>query len=133
MIFVLIAGTYTPICLIPLRGVWGWSLLAIIWTIAVGGIILKICWIDAPRWLSTAIYLVMGWLCLIAVYPLLTRMSHAAFFWLAAGGVFYTVGGIIYGRKRTWLSGCRLGFHEIFHIFVMLGSACHYVMMLYLF
>lgn len=133
MIFMLIAGTYTPVCLLPLRGPWGWSLFGIIWGVAVMGILMKVFWIDAPRWLSTALYITMGWLCLIAIYPLLTRMSHIAFLWLALGGVFYTIGGVIYGVKKFFIKIPYFGFHEIFHLFVLAGSAFHYGMMWCLF
>lgn len=129
MIFVLIAGTYTPICLIPLRGPWGYGLLAVIWAFAIGGVLMKMFWINAPRWLSTAIYLIMGWLCLFAFYPIVHSMRPSALLWLVAGGIFYSIGAIIYGRKKSLLHW-RLGFHEIFHIFIMIGTFCHYVTML---
>ena len=129
MICVLIAGTYTPICLIPMRGPWGYGLLIAIWTLAIFGVLLCVFWIDAPRWLSTAVYLIMGWLCLFAFYPLVKSLTGKALFWLVAGGVFYSVGAIIYARKKCLFSW-RLGFHEIFHIFIMLGTACQYVTML---
>jgi hemolysin III len=99
MIYVLIAGTYTPVCLIPLRGSWGWSLLISIWGIAITGIILKLLWFDAPRWLSTLFYVIMGWLIVIAFVPLVRTMPTGAILWLVAGGLFYTVGALIYGTK----------------------------------
>lgn len=129
MIFLLIAGTYTPLCLIPLRGPWGWALFGIIWGAALGGILLKLFWIGAPRWLSTAFYIVMGWMCVIAIYPLIQKLPVGALSLLLGGGVLYTVGGIIYGTKRFPLHIRHLGFHEIFHIFVLGGSVCHYSMM----
>ncbi len=129
MIFILIAGTYTPICVIRLQGSCGIILLVVIWIFAIGGVLMKIFWIGAPRWVSTAIYLSMGWLCLFAVYPLVKSLPGRALFWLVAGGLAYTVGAVIYGRKKC-LFHWNLGFHEIFHIFIMIGTACHYITML---
>ncbi|MDD3706025.1 MAG: hemolysin III family protein [Clostridiaceae bacterium] len=129
MIYVLIAGTYTPVCLIPLRGGWGWSLLISIWSIAMVGVILKVLWFNAPRWLYTFFYLLMGWLIVIAFIPLVRTMPMAAMLWLIAGGLLYTVGAIIYGTKWPRLKSKVFGFHEVFHIFVLYGSFCHFWMM----
>jgi hemolysin III len=129
MIYVLIAGTYTPVCLIPLRGGWGWSLLISIWGIAMAGIILKLLWFNAPRWLSTLFYVVMGWLIVIAFVPLVRTMPAAAMLWLVAGGLMYTIGAIIYGTKWPKLKSKVFGFHEVFHIFILYGSFCHFWMM----
>ena len=126
MIFMVIAGSYTPLCLVPLRGPWGWSIFGTVWGLALSGIVLKIFCIHAPRWLSTLIYLVMGWLCLVAVYPLVTRLDLSCLFWLALGGVFYTAGAVIYALKRPDPFPNRFGFHEIWHLFVLSGSACHF-------
>lgn len=126
MIFVVIAGSYTPLCLVPLRGAWGWSLLGTVWAIACAGIFIKIFFMGAPRWVSTVIYLVMGWLCVIAVYPLVKNLDSGALVWLAAGGIFYTVGAVIYALKRPDPFPRILGFHEIWHGFVILGSASHF-------
>ena len=130
MIYVLIAATYTPICLGPMRGPWGWSIFGIIWGFAILGIILTAVWIKAPRALTTSIYLAMGWVVLIAIYPLFKVFQEAnllySLAWLVAGGIFYTIGGLIYGLKWPKLKSKYWGFHEIFHIFVMLGSACHF-------
>lgn len=130
MIYVLIAATYTPVCLGPLRGPWGWSIFGVIWGIAVLGIILTAVWIKAPRWLTTSIYIAMGWVVLIAIYPLVQAFKAAgllySLWWLVAGGLFYTIGGLIYGLKWPKIQTKHWGFHEIFHIFVMLGSACHF-------
>ena len=131
MIFILIAGSYTPICLISLKGPWGYSLLIVIWVFAVAGVLMKVFWIGAPRWLSTAIYLIMGWLCIFAFYPIVRALTAGAMFWLVAGGLFYTVGAVIYGRRKCLLHW-KIGFHEIFHVFIMLGTACHYITMLQL-
>lgn len=129
MIYVLIAGTYTPMCLIPLRGSWGWSILISIWGIAMVGIILKILWFNAPRWLYTLFYLIMGWLIVIAFAPLVRTMPVGAILWLVAGGLLYTVGAIIYGTKWPRFKSKVFGFHEVFHIFVLYGSFCHFWMM----
>lgn len=129
MIYVLIAGTYTPVCLIPLRGGWGWSLLISIWGIAMAGIILKVLWFNVPRRLYTFFYLLMGWLIVIAFIPLVKTMPAAAIFWLVAGGLLYTTGAIIYGTKWPKLKLKGFGFHEVFHIFVLYGSFCHFWMM----
>ncbi|HYE11936.1 MAG TPA: hemolysin III family protein [Patescibacteria group bacterium] len=129
MIYVLIAGTYTPMCLIPLRGSWGWSILISIWGIAMVGIILKILWFNAPRWLYTLFYLIMGWLIVIAFAPLVRTMPVGAMIWLVAGGLLYTIGAIIYGTKWPRFRSKFFGFHEVFHLFVLYGSFCHFWMM----
>lgn len=129
MIYVLIAGTYTPFCLIALRGVWGWSLLSSIWVLTVAGIILTIVWLDAPRWFSTSVYALLGWIAVIAVVPLIRSISAAGMAWVAAGGLLYTVGAIIYGTKWPKINSRIFGFHEIFHLFVIGGSLAHYWVM----
>ncbi len=129
MIYVLIAGTYTPICLIPLRGGWGWSLLGSIWGIAMAGIILKILWFNAPRWLYTLFYVIMGWLVIIAFLPLIRTVPIGGVIWLIAGGIMYTLGALIYGTKWPKIKSKIFGFHEIFHIFVLYGSMCHFILM----
>ncbi|MDF2877629.1 MAG: hemolysin family protein [Clostridia bacterium] len=125
MIFILIAGSYTPFCLLSLTGVWKWSIICIVWGLALVGIILKMFWINMPRWLSTFFYIGMGWIALFALQPLYKSLSLGGFSFLVLGGIMYTVGGIIYGLKKPNISS-NFGFHELFHIFVMLGSACHY-------
>mgnify|MGYP000862956768 FL=1 len=127
MIYILIAGTYTPICLIPLRGGWGWSLLVGIWVLAVTGIILKGVWFSAPRWLSTLFYGIMGWLVVIAFWPLSKTVPASGIGWVIAGGI-YTIGAVIYGLKRPNFTS-RFGFHELFHFFVLAGSFCHFWVM----
>jgi hemolysin III len=129
MIFVLIAATYTPVCLIPLRGPWGWTLFGIVWSIAILGTIFKLFWLTAPRWLSTTIYVGMGWVALVAIWPLVQTMEVGGLVWLAAGGLFYSVGAVIYGLKRPNPVPGWFGFHEIFHVFCVLGSASHFWMM----
>ncbi|MDP3059063.1 MAG: hemolysin III family protein [bacterium] len=125
MVYVLIAGSYTPFCLVPLRGWWGWSLLVGIWSIAIVGIVLKIFWIHAPRWLYTSFYLAMGWVLIVAIGPLIRTVPAGGLWWLAAGGLFYTLGAIIYATKWPRLLPGIFGFHEIWHIFVLSGSFCH--------
>ncbi|WP_319583354.1 hemolysin III family protein [uncultured Pseudodesulfovibrio sp.] len=129
MIFFYIAATYTPICLIPLRGPWGWSMFGVIWGLAIGGIVMKVFWITTPRWLSTSIYVAMGWLVLVGIYPLVQAMSAASLIWLVAGGVVYSLGAVIYAVKWPNPIPRHFGFHEIFHLFVIGGSACHFVVM----
>lgn len=129
MIFILIAGTYTPICLIPLRGKWGWTLFALVWAFAVGGILLKAFWLNAPRWFSTLIYVVMGWLVVVAFMPLEKAIPFGGIILLAAGGITYTLGAVIYAIKWPKFHSKFFGFHEIFHLFVMGGSLCHVLFM----
>lgn len=129
MIYLLIAGSYTPICLIALRGAWGWSIFGTIWGLTIIGIIIKNFWFNAPRWLSTLFYTFMGWLVIIAIYPLNKVFSPGAMAWLFAGGIAYTVGAVIYATKWPKINLKHFGFHEIFHIFVLAGSFCHYWLM----
>lgn len=126
MIFVLIAGSYTPFCLLPLRGPWGWSMFGTIWGLALIGAVTKLFWMNAPRWLSTGFYVLMGWLVIVAIYPLMQAVETPSLILLAVGGLFYTLGAIIYGLKwpNPWPE--RFGFHEIWHLFVMAGSGAHY-------
>ncbi|MFT5875571.1 MAG: hemolysin III [Clostridium sp.] len=129
MIYILIAGTYTPICLIALKGAIGTFLFLGIWLLALIGILMKIVWFDAPRWLYTGFYILIGWLSIFAVVPIIKAVSIGGFMWLLAGGLFYTAGGIIYATKWPKINLKLFGFHEIFHIFIMLGSLCHYILM----
>ncbi|MCG8567436.1 MAG: hemolysin III family protein [Desulfobacterales bacterium] len=126
MIFLAIAGTYTPICLLPLRGPWGWSLFGTVWAMAFLGIILKLFFMNTPRWVSTSIYLIMGWSCIVAIYPLVRNLSGTGLFWLVLGGGFYSMGAVIYALKRPNPFPRILGFHEIWHMFVLLGSSAHF-------
>ena len=134
MIFILIAGSYTPICVIPLKDTVGYPLLALVWTVAIIGMLIKAFWITCPKWFSSIIYISMGWLCVLAMVPLVQALPAAAFIWLVAGGVIYTVGGIIYALKLPLFNSRHqfFGSHEIFHLFVMAGSLCHYVVMFYI-
>ncbi|KAB2329885.1 PAQR family membrane homeostasis protein TrhA [Bacillus mesophilum] len=127
MIFVLIAGSYTPFCLISLDGVTGWVLFTIVSVIAVLGIVFKMVWFNCPRWLSTALYIGMGWIIIFAFAPLSETLSTAGVFLLIFGGVLYTIGGVIYAVKPKFLEFKHLGFHEIFHIFIMLGTTAHFL------
>lgn len=131
MIFILIAGTYTPVCMIVLGDRTGWNLLALVWGIALGGIIIKACWITCPKWFSSVLYIAMGWVCVLAFTKIVQALPRAAFGWLLAGGIIYTVGGIIYALKLPIFNSRHkyFGSHEIFHLFVMGGSLCHYIMM----
>ncbi|MBU9725578.1 PAQR family membrane homeostasis protein TrhA [Diplocloster modestus] len=133
MIFILIAGTYTPICLIVLQGSTGYRLLTVVWGIALGGIIIKACWITCPKWFSSILYIAMGWVCVLAFAKIVRALPTAAFVWLLAGGIIYTVGGIIYALKLKIFNSRHKNFgsHEIFHLFVMAGSVCHYIVMYY--
>ena len=131
MIFILIAGTYTPICLIVLGGKLGYILLAIVWGIAIVGILIKAVWITCPKWFSSVLYIAMGWACMVAITQILSSLSTAAFGWLLAGGLIYTVGGIIYALKLPIFNSNHKNFgsHEIFHLFVIAGSLCHIILM----
>ena len=131
MISVLIAGSYTPICLLVLGGKTGIILLSIVWGIALIGILIKAFWVYCPRWVSSVLYIGMGWTCVLAFTQILNSMSAAAFGWLLAGGIIYTVGGVIYALKLPLFNSKHryFGSHEIFHLFVMGGSACHFIVM----
>ena len=130
MIYILIAGSYTPVALGPLRGGWGWSIFGVVWGIAIIGVFLTIFCFKAPRWITTSLYIAMGWVVIVATYPMILAFQKAnalgSLLWLLAGGIFYTVGGIIYGLKKPNFKNRYFGFHELFHIFVMLGSLCHF-------
>lgn len=131
MIFVLIAGSYTPVCLLVLEPRSGHRLLVAVWGIAVMGMLIKALWITCPKWFSSIIYIAMGWACISVFGQLLTSLSRAAFLWLLAGGIFYTVGGVIYALKLPVFNQIHKNFgsHEIFHLFVMAGSICHFICM----
>ena len=131
MISVLIAGSYTPICLLVLKGRTGIILLSIVWGIAVIEMLIKAFWVFCPKWVSSVLYIGMGWTCVLAFTQILNALSPAAFGWLLAGGIIYTVGGIIYALKLPFFNTKHKNFgsHEIFHLFVMGGSACHFILM----
>jgi len=127
-IFIQIAGTYTPICLFYFRGFWQWGMLTVIWLIAIAGVTVKIFIINAPRRLSTGIYLLMGWLSVMAVSEILKSFPASALFWLLLGGLFFTAGAIIYVLKKPDLFPGVFGFHEIWHLFVILGCLSHFIL-----
>ncbi|UQX55568.1 hemolysin III family protein [Cytobacillus pseudoceanisediminis] len=127
MIYVLIAGSYTPFCLITLNGVTGWVLFSIVSAVALSGILFKMIWFRSPRWLSTAFYIAMGWIIVFAFSPLSESLSSNGVMLLLLGGILYTIGGVIYAIKPKFLEFKHLGFHEIFHIFIMMGSMAHFL------
>lgn len=129
-IFLLIAGTYTPVCLNWLTGFWQWGMLVIIWSIALIGVLLKLFWINSPRGLSAAIYLAMGWLGVIGSKELLASLPAGALAWLLAGGIAFTFGAIVYATRIFDFAPGVFGFHEVWHIFVLVGCACHFLLML---
>lgn len=131
MIFVLIAGSYTPVCLIVLGGASGYALLALVWGIAIAGMVIKALWVTCPKWFSSLIYIAMGWVCVLVFGQLLDTLPTAAFLWLLAGGIIYTIGGVIYALKLPLFNAHHkyFGSHEIFHLFVMGGSICHFIFM----
>lgn len=128
MIFISIASSYTPICILVLRSTLGWSLLILVWLVALGGSTIKIFWMNAPRWLSTFIYLLMGWLVVLVIYPLILALQTEALLWLILEAVFYTIGAVIYALKKPNPYPGILGFHEIFHLFVLLGGFSHFIL-----
>ena len=131
MIFVLIAGTYTPVCLLTLPKPSGLMLLAAVWGLALVGIFIKGFWITCPKWFSSVLYIAMGWSCLSVLGQLFSLLPLHAFLWLLAGGLIYTAGGIIYALRLPLFDARHpmFGLHEIFHLFVMAGSLCHFVFM----
>lgn len=126
MIFVLMAGTYTPICLIVLEGAWKWGFFSMVWAITIGGIIKKIYWINAPRWLSITVYLTFGWMAVFLFPVLLKKLPLAFMVWIAIGGFAYTVGAIIFYLKKPNPIPNWFGSHEIWHLFVLVGTFSHF-------
>lgn len=129
MIFVLIAATYTPICLVPLNGPWGWWLVGAVWSCAAAGIVLKAVCFNAPRWLYTLAYVLMGWACVICIYPMAKTIPLGGLILLFTGGLAYSVGALIYAVKWPRRNARYFGFHEIFHVLILVGSLCHFLMM----
>ena len=127
MIYVLIAGTYTPFCLISLQGAVGWSLFSLVSAMAVAGVIFKLIWFHSPRWISTALYIGMGWLIIFFIAPLSSVLAFEGIALLIAGGILYTIGGVIYGFKPRWMISKHIGYHEVFHVFILLGSLAHFL------
>ena len=130
MIFVLIAGTYTPICVLALKGGWGVGLLVLVWALAFCGGVLKLSWMGAPRWLSVGLYLGMGWIAVLAASAILKAVPPGGIAWILAGGLVYSAGALIYALKWPDIRPGVFGFHELWHLFVMAGSACHFWAML---
>lgn len=128
MIYILIAASYTPICIITLKGLLGYTLISVVWSLAILGIILKIVWLNAPRWLYTSFYLILGWAALFVIYPLYKLLPLTGFLLLVLGGISYSIGAVIYGTKSEKFKVWKFGFHEIFHVFILLGSIIHYIM-----
>jgi hemolysin III len=126
-IYLLIAGTYTPFCVIMFSGFWKWGLFTIIWSLALIGIVVKIFVIRAPRWLTAGVYVLMGWLCFAAIGEMLRVLPAGALAWLVAGGIIYTLGAVVYITKKLDFVPGKFGFHEVWHIFVILGALAHYV------
>ncbi len=129
MIFILIAGTYTPVCVIHLWGHGGGWLLAAVWGLAAVGMLFKLLWVGCPKWVSSVIYIGMGWTCVFAWPQIMEHVPASCFCWLLAGGIVYTAGGVIYAMKLKFLDGRfrNFGTHELFHLFVMGGSICQYL------
>jgi len=131
MIYVLIAGSYTPVCLITLQGAGGTTLFLLVWCIALLGILQCIFFINCPKWVSSVFYILMGWLCVFSFGDIMELLPRTAFLWLLWGGILYTAGGIIYACKSKAFNQLHkyFGSHEIFHCFVLAGSMCHFVVM----
>ncbi len=126
-IFLLIAGTYTPFCVNAFTGFFRWGLLTLIWAIALTGILVKVFYVGAPRWLNAGMYVLMGWLCVLAAPQMPAVLPTAAIFWLIAGGVIYTLGALVYAMKLFDFVPGKFGFHEVWHIFVILGASAHFI------
>jgi hemolysin III len=126
-IYVLIAGTYTPFCVLMFQGFWKWGLLALIWSLAVIGVAVEVILIKAPRWLRVSVYVMMGWIVIAAIGEMFKAMPVGALVWLLAGGVTYTLGAIIYATKKLDLFPGKFGFHELWHIFVILAALAHFI------
>lgn len=128
MIYILIAATYTPICLITLKGLTGYLLLGIVWSLGITGIVLKLLWLNAPRWLYTSFYLILGWAAIFVIYPLYKILPTYGLMLLFGGGISYSVGAVFYATKSEKIKIWKFGFHEIFHVFILIGSLAHYLM-----
>jgi hemolysin III len=126
-IYLLIAGTYTPFCINAFSGFFRWGMLAIIWTIALAGVLVKVFYVGAPRWLNALVYVIMGWLCVLAAGQIRLAISPFTLICLVIGGVIYTLGALIYATRRFDFVPGKFGFHEVWHIFVLLGAAAHFV------
>lgn len=126
-IYFLIAGTYTPFCVNAFDGFWKWGMLGIVWSLALIGIVVKVIYIRAPRWLNAGIYILMGWLSVGAAGQFLAALPAWVLGWLIAGGVIYTLGAVVYITKIFNFKPGVFGFHEMWHIFVLLAAAAHFI------
>lgn len=126
-IYLLIAGSYTPFCLLAFEGFFRWGMLAIVWTFALVGIIVKLFYMGAPRWVSAVIYLLMGWLCVLAAGEMFTALPAFSLMWMIVGGLIYSLGAVVYATKIFDFVPGKFGFHEVWHIFVLLGAAAHFL------
>ncbi len=131
-IYLLIAGTYTPFCVLAFTGFWRWGLLSIIWLLALAGILAKVWILDAPRWLTAGLYVGMGWISILAMRQMLAALPVASLGWLFAGGVIYTLGALVYATKKLDFRPGVFGFHEVWHLFVLLGAASHFLAVYFL-
>ncbi|MCL4419854.1 hemolysin III family protein [Patescibacteria group bacterium] len=129
-IYLLIAGSYTPVFYYGLEGAWRWAMLSAVWLLAITGMALKIWFIHAPRYVSSAFYVSLGWIALVPFLQLIKNLPMGAIILMAVGGVVYTFGAIIYATKIFDFFPKRFGFHEVFHLFIAAGSIVHYVMIL---
>ena len=127
-IYLLIAGSYTPICLHFFDGFWRWPFLAIVWSLAAAGVVLKLFLIYTPRWLTAGLYLMLGWLSVFAFGEILRAFPPGALLWLVLGGLFFTIGALVYIFKKPDFFPGQFGFHEIWHIFVILGALSHFLL-----
>lgn len=126
-IYLLIAGSYTPVCVVKMGGAWGWGLLIAVWSLAVVGVTSTLVWEKKPAWLRITLYLVMGWLVVIAIGPLCASLPAAAIGWIVAGGLLYSVGTVVLCADKPHLWPGRFSAHDLWHLFVLGGSACHFV------
>ena len=126
-VYLLIAGSYTPVSLLVLRGAWRPVVLAVVWGGAVAAIVLKFVWVAAPKWLAVAIGIALGWVAVVALPQLATRLNPAAFVLLVVGGLLYTAGAVVYARRRPDPFPTVFGYHELFHALTIVAVACQYV------
>lgn len=127
-IYLLIAGSYTPVCIVTLRGVWGWSLLSVVWTLAIAGVVTSLAWKSKPPWLRITAYVVMGWLVVVALSPLRALWPSEAFKWPLAGGLAYSIGTVVLATDKPHLFPGKFSAHDLWHLFVLGGSGCHYIL-----
>jgi hemolysin III len=126
MIFVLVAGTYTPFALLVLAPALGWAVLGVVWGGALAGVVISLLWIDAPRWLTAVLYVALGWVSIVMMPQLWDRAGVLAVALLATGGLLYTVGAVVYARRRPDPAPRVFGYHEVFHALVIAAAAVHF-------